>query len=107
MEIEETRGLINKKAFEDQLVTFCQFSFGALPLFSLSLMFLETQSFLGALLEGVAYLDFWSKKENEEKESARGHRDQQLQRDFLAGTKLHVCFPHQFWHAFHMHVDYW
>jgi len=37
MEIEENRGLIDKKAYEDQFVTFCQFSFGALSLFSLSL----------------------------------------------------------------------
>jgi len=43
---EEIRGLIGKKAFEDQLesfcsglvcVTFCKFSFGALTLFPLSL----------------------------------------------------------------------
>lgn len=37
MENEENRGLINKKASEDQLVNFFQFSFGALSLFSLSL----------------------------------------------------------------------
>ena len=36
-ENEEKRGLIDKKAFEDQFATFCQFSFGALSLFSLSL----------------------------------------------------------------------
>ena len=40
MENEESRGLIHKKASEDQLVTFCQFSFGALSLFSL--IFLDT-----------------------------------------------------------------
>ena len=32
-ENEENRGLIHKKAFEDQLVTFCQISFGALSLY--------------------------------------------------------------------------
>ena len=37
MENEETRGLVNKKAYDDQLVTFCQLNFGALSLFSLSL----------------------------------------------------------------------
>ena len=42
MENEEIRGLINKKASEDQLVTFCQFNFGALSLFSLSLSLLVT-----------------------------------------------------------------
>jgi len=36
MENEENRGLIHKKASEDQLVTFCQFIFRALSLFSLS-----------------------------------------------------------------------
>ncbi len=35
MEIEENRGLINKKASKDQFTTFCQFSFGALSLLSL------------------------------------------------------------------------
>ena len=37
MENEENIGLIDKKTFEDQLVLFFQFSFGALSLFSLSL----------------------------------------------------------------------
>ena len=37
MENEENRGLTNKKASEDQLVTFCQFKFEALSLYSLSL----------------------------------------------------------------------
>jgi len=32
MENEEIRSLIDKKAFEDQLVTFYQFKFGALSL---------------------------------------------------------------------------
>jgi len=36
MENEENRDLIYKKAYEDQFVTFCQFSFGALSSFSLS-----------------------------------------------------------------------
>ena len=31
----------------------------------------------------MAYLDIWSKKEKEEKESARGHRDQRLHQIFL------------------------
>ena len=34
MENEENKGLIHKKVSEDQLVTFCHFSFGALSLFS-------------------------------------------------------------------------
>ena len=36
-ENEENKCLVHKNAPEDQLVTFCQFSFGALSLFSLSL----------------------------------------------------------------------
>jgi len=63
MENEENRGLIHKKASKDQLVTFCHVE--ALSLFSLSLRLLHTWSFFGALLEGVVYLDFWSKKEKE------------------------------------------
>ena len=113
MEIEEIRGIIDKKAYEDQLegfflglvsVALCQFSFGALILLYLSLIPLDTQSFLGAPLESVAYLDAWRKKVKEEQESTIRHQDQQLQQVFLAGTELHVCFPHQFWHAWHMHV---
>jgi len=42
MENEENRGLIHKKAYEDQLVIFFQFNFGALSLLSLSLILLET-----------------------------------------------------------------
>ena len=42
MENEENRGLIHKKDSEDQLVTFCQFSFAALSLLSLSLILLDT-----------------------------------------------------------------
>jgi len=42
MENEENRGLIDKNASEDQLVTFFQWSFGALSL-------LDNWSFLGAL----------------------------------------------------------
>ena len=37
MENEENRGLINKKAYEDQWARLGQFSFGALSLFSLTL----------------------------------------------------------------------
>ena len=34
MEIEENRGFINKKAFEDKFTTFCQFQLGALSILS-------------------------------------------------------------------------
>jgi len=42
MENKENRDLIPKMSYEDQLVAFLQFSFGALSLFSLSLILLET-----------------------------------------------------------------
>ena len=56
MENEENRGLIDKKAFEDQLVTFCQFCGGAL-LYSLSHT-LGHLSFLEHSWRSVAYLEF-------------------------------------------------
>ena len=67
---------------------FYQLSFGALILFSLIL--LDTQSFLGALLEECGILGIWSKKVKEDQERKSGHHDQQLQWVFLAGIKLHV-----------------
>ena len=77
MENEQNRGLVNKKAYEDQWaglvsITFCHFSFWS-SLINFSLSLLDTQSFLGAILEGVAYLMFWRKKAKEDHESARGH----------------------------------
>ena len=39
MENEENRGLINKRASEDQYIEFFQFSFGALYILSLSLSY--------------------------------------------------------------------
>ena len=65
-----------------------------LSLFSLSLSYFGMLRFLGALLESVAYLEIWIKKEKEEQEITRGHRDQQIQWVLLAGTELHVCFSH-------------
>jgi len=41
-ENEENRGLINKKAYEDQWVGLSQLSFGSLSLFSLCLSLLDT-----------------------------------------------------------------
>jgi len=42
MENEENRGLVNKKASEDQRIGLGQCSFGALSLFSLSFIILDT-----------------------------------------------------------------
>jgi len=71
MEIEENRGLIDKKASEDQgaslvSVTFCQLIFGALTLFPLSLSHSWT---LRVLLEHFVIGERKSKK-------ARGRKDQ-------------------------------
>ena len=65
MENEENRGLIDKKASEDQLGPFCQFNFGALSLFSLSLSHSWT---LRVFLE---HFGIGSRKEKE----ARGRKE--------------------------------
>ena len=68
--IEENTSLINKKAFEDQFTGF----FISLVLglsFSLSLIPLDTQSFLEVPLEECGMLGIWSKKATEEQESER------------------------------------
>ena len=57
MENEENSGLIHKKVSEDQLVTFFQFSFGALSLFSLSLTLGDLQ-FSWSTLGGYGILGF-------------------------------------------------
>ena len=74
MENEENRGLIDKKDSEDQFVTFLQFSFGALSLFSLSLSLslLDTQIFLGALRHWIN-----KDKEGKRKEGARKEEQDQ------------------------------
>jgi len=84
MENEENRGIIHKKAFEDQLATFCQFSFGALSLFFLSL----THS--------------WKGKEGKRKQiSSKERQDQAHTTGFLAGINLHVHFPCYIWNEWH------
>ena len=74
---EENRGLVNKKASNDQLVSFDRFWQSSF-LLSFSLILLERESFLRALLVDVTYLDSWRNKAKEEQESTRGHQDQQL-----------------------------
>ena len=67
MENEEIRGLINKKAYEDQLVSFCQCIFGALSLFSFFLSHtLRYLEFSWSTLGEYGYLVIWSKKAKEE-----------------------------------------
>jgi len=80
MENEENRGLIHKKAFEDQLVTFCQFSFGALSLFSLSLTFSWTHR---VFLEHFGIGARKAKKARESEDQAGKGRIKQLQQESL------------------------
>ena len=90
MENEENASLINKKAYEDQLLTFCHISFwSSHSILSLSHT-LGHLDFIGALLESVAYLEFWSKKAKKEHEIKIGHHDQQLQWVFIVSIELHV-----------------
>ena len=95
MENEENIGLINKKDSRDQWARLGHFSFGAFSLFSLSLILLDTQSFLGALWH-------WVKKYKEgkrKKRSSRERKDQAATIGFIVGINLHVYFPFQIWHA--------
>ena len=87
MENKENRSLIDKKAYEDQFVTFFLFSFGALSLFSLShtlghRVFLEHSSF-GAR-QGKA------SKGRTMKRKERKELDQANSVGILAGNTLHV-----------------
>ena len=81
MENEENIGLIHKNAYEDQLVTFCQFSFGALSLFSLSYSWTLR-----------VFLDNFGIGERKVKK-ARGIKYQTTTIGFIAGINLHVHFP--------------
>ena len=72
-ENEENRSLIDKKAYEDQFVTFCQFSFVALSLFSLSLyLSLLDTKFLQELWH-------WIKKGKEGKRKEGTNKEEQDQ----------------------------
>ena len=91
MENEENRGLINKKASEDQLVGFLLALMALILLYylSLSLSLLGTSIFLGALWH-------WIKKgkEGKTKEGAsKEEQDQTSTTRFFAGKHLHVWFP--------------
>ena len=79
MEIEENRGIINKKASEDYFMAFDQFLFGALILslsLSLSLSLLHTE-FSWSTLGGVWHTWDLEQDAKEEQENTRGHQDQQ------------------------------
>ena len=93
MENEENRGLIHKKASKDQLVTFRQFSFGALSLFSLSLslslILLETE-FSWSTLGGCGILGFLEKEGKGRVRKCKRASRSTTTSYLLAGTKLYV-----------------
>ena len=70
MENEENRGLIHKKAFEDQLLTYFQFSFRSLSLFSLSLSL--SQSWTHQVYWSTLALEQERKKRQEEAKIKQG-----------------------------------
>jgi len=65
MENEENIGLIHKKAYEDHFLTFYQFNFGAISLFSLSYSW-RIRVFLEHCKRVWHTWIFWSKKTKEE-----------------------------------------
>ena len=85
MENEENRGLVNKKASEDQLVPFVS-SVLELSFYSLSHTLLDTQILLGALQQ-------WNKKSKygEGKQgSSKEEQDQAAKIGLFAGINFHV-----------------
>ena len=95
MENEENRGLIHKKASEDQLVTCFQFSVGALYDYSLSLS-LPLSHTLGYLdfscstLHGCDILGFLEQEGKERVRKRKKALTSTTTSDFLLGTELHV-----------------
>lgn len=83
MENWRNRGLINKQASEDHLVTFCQFSFGDLSPFSLSHSWT-----LRVFLEHFNIGSRKAKKVRGSKDQARKSRFKQLQWDYM---KVSIC----------------
>ena len=89
MENEENGGLIDKKAYEDQFVTFFQLCFGAISLFPLSLTLGHTE-FSWSTLRGCGILGFL---EQEHKGRGGKHKKtstSETTSNFLAGIELHV-----------------
>ena len=91
MENEENRGLINKKAYEDQWARLGQFSFGALSLFSLSLSY----SWLLRILLDHSWRVWhtWILGARRQRKSSNTRRHP-ISLDFLTVTELHVLFLH-------------
>jgi len=91
MENEENRGLINKKAYEDQWERLGQFSFGALSLFSLSLSpTLGYLEFSWSTLGGCGILGFLEQEVKGRTGKSKMASTSTTTLDFLAGTELHV-----------------
>ena len=71
---EENRGLIDKKAYADQMVTFCQFIFGSLSLFFLSLSHSWTHRVF------LEHFGIRSRKENKARESKEQPRKSRIKK---------------------------
>ena len=89
MENEENRGLINKKAYENQCARLGQFSFGVLSLFSLSHT-LEYLEFSWSTLGGCGILGFLEQEGKGRMRKCKKVSASTSTSNFLAGIKLHV-----------------
>ena len=106
MENEENRSLIHQEAYEDHLVTFCQFNFGTL-FYSLSLSYSCTlRAFLDHAWSSLAFTRFGERRQRNVG-SVREQVGQRLQLDCFASNMLHVWFSYWFMDAWYMHVVFW
>ena len=107
METKENRGLINKKASEDQFTTFCQLNLEL----SLSILSLP---YSGCLEYSYTILSLEERRQRKDMK-VRGRKDQarksgiqggfkQLQHDNLQVSSCMHDFLASFWHAWYMHV---
>ena len=103
MQNEEIRGLMHKKDYEDQFMaflssTFCQFKFGALSLFSLSIT-LGHLAFSWSTLALEQGRKSKQKEKKENKDQGRKSRIKQFQQEYLQVTFC-MC---DFLAGFYMH----
>jgi len=85
MENEENRGPINKNYYEDQFTNFCQFSVGALSLFSLSYT-LGHLDFSWSTLGGCGILGVLE----------QGHKGRVGKRERTLGSTTTIGFPYRY-----------
>ena len=92
MENEENKGLINKNDFQDQLVPFVS-SFLELSHYSLSLILLDTQIFLGEIQHCAKEEESKQRKDKERKENKKlitKEQDLKTSIGIFASNILHV-----------------